>query len=333
MANRACPLSRSRDVLTLHCQDGKVLPESDDLPEKAVWIDLLNPTREEELHLEAQLGVLIPTREDMEEIETSSRLYVENGTAFMTAQVAFYGGHAFLQSGPVTFCLVNKRLVTVRYIDPASFAIFCGHIEKQPVLATDGVTTFLNLIDVIIDRTADLIEKTEDNVDAVSKAIFRVKREAKLENALIEIGNAQNSIAKIRDSLVSLARLVTFAHSLDDSVLGESDGALRDTRVRLRTMGQDVASLSDHASYITGNMSFLLDAALGLISVEQNNVMKLISVVSVIFLPLTLIASIYGMNFVDMPFLKDPAAFGWTIAAMIVIAAGLIWWLRSRRWI
>ncbi|MEI9906386.1 MAG: magnesium transporter CorA family protein [Asticcacaulis sp.] len=320
-------------MLTLHGQDGKIMAAGDDLPDAAVWIDLLEPTREEELRLESQLGVMIPTREDMEEIETSSRLYVENNAAYMTAQVAFFGGHAFLQSGPVTFCLVKTRLVTVRYIEPASFAIFCGHIEKQPVLAGDGITAFLNLVDVIIDRTADLIEKTEDNIDAVSKAIFRAKRETKLEAALIDIGNAQNSIAKIRDSLVSLARLTSFAHALDDAVLGEKDGALHDTRARLRTMSQDVASLSDHASYITGNMSFLLDAALGLISVEQNNVMKLISVVSVIFLPLTLIASIYGMNFVDMPFLKDPQAFWWTIGSMLVIAAGLIWWLRSRRWI
>ena len=320
-------------MLKLHCRDGKMIPDGDTLPAIAVWVDLLNPTREEELKLESQLGVLIPTREDMEEIETSSRLYVENNAAYMTAQVAYYGGEEHLQAGPVTFCLVAGRLVTVRYVDPASFAIFCGHIEKQPVLTTDGVSTFLNLLDVIIDRTADLIEKIEDNVDAVSKAIFRTRREIKLEAALVDIGSSQNAIAKIRDSLVSLARLTTFAHSLDDKVLGENDGALRDTRARLRTMSQDVASLSDHVSYITGNMSFLLDAALGLISVEQNNVMKLISVVSVIFLPLTLIASIYGMNFVDMPFLKSPTAFWWTIISMFAIAVGLIWWLRSRRWI
>ena len=320
-------------MLTLHCQDGKAVPQGDDLPETAVWIDLYHPTRDEELRLESQLGVMIPTREDMEEIETSSRLFVENGAAFMTAQVAFFGGQAFLQSGPVTFCLVKKRLVTVRYIDPASFAIFCGHIEKQPVLSTDGVTTFLNLIDVIIDRTADLIEKTEDNVDAVSKAIFRTKRETKLEGALIEIGSAQNSIAKIRDSLVSLARLVTFAHGLDDAVLGETDGQLRDTRQRLRTMSQDIASLSDHASYITGNMSFLLDAALGLISVEQNNVMKLISVVSVIFLPLTLIASVYGMNFVHIPWSSGPHAFLWMLVLMAAVAGGIMVWLRQWRWL
>ncbi|MEI9905043.1 MAG: CorA family divalent cation transporter [Asticcacaulis sp.] len=234
-------------MLTLHTQSGKAVAEADDLPPGSVWIDLYNPSRDEELRLEGLLGVMIPTQEDMAEIETSSRLYVENNAAYMTAQVAFSAVSHCCNPAPVTFCLVKKRLVTVRYIEPASFAIFCGHIEKQPVLAGDGVTAFLNLLDVIIDRTADLIEKTEQNVDAVSKAIFRVKRETKLEEALIDIGNAQNNIAKIRDSLVSLARLTAFAHSLDDAVIGLKDGALQDARARLRTMSQDVASLSDHA--------------------------------------------------------------------------------------
>ncbi len=298
-----------------------------------VWCDLYNPTREEEVGLERELGVPLPTREDMDEIETSSRLYLENGAAFMTAQVAFFGGQERLQAQPVTFVLVKNRLVTIRYIDPASFSILCGHAAKSPGMMATGQSTFLSLLEVIIDRTADLIEKTEDRIDAVSRSIFRTKRETGLEDALIEIGEAQHAIAKIRDSLVSLARLTSFAHNLDAEVVGLRDGELIDFRDRLRTMSQDVASLSDHASYITGNMSFLLDAALGLISVEQNNVMKLISVVSVIFLPLTLIASVYGMNFEDMPFLHDRTAFYWCIALMAGTAAALIWWLRSRRWI
>ncbi len=298
-----------------------------------VWCDLYNPTREEEVKLEAELGVPLPTREDMDEIETSSRLYLEKGSAFMTAQVAFFGGQQRLQSGPVTFALVKNRLVTIRYIDPASFKIVCGHAAKEPGTMATGQSTFLSLIEVIIDRTADLIEKTEDRIDAVSHAIFRTKRETRLEDALVEIGDAQNTIARLRDSLVSLARLTAFAHGLEADVVGLHDGDLVDFRDRLRTMSQDVASLSDHASYITGNMSFLLDAALGLISVEQNNVMKVISVVSVIFLPLTLIASVYGMNFEDMPFLHDKGAFYGCIGLMAAVAGGLLWWLRSRRWI
>jgi len=320
-------------VLILHKPDQIGTATGPALGAGIVWCDLFNPTREEELTLEAELGVPLPTREDMDEIEASSRLYLEKGAAFMTAQVAFFGGQPRLQAEPVTFVLVKDRLVTIRYVDPASFGILCGHAAKEPAMMVNGPSTFLSLLEVIVDRTADLIEKTEDRIDGVSRGIFRTKRETRLEDALIEIGDVQNTIAKIRDSLVSLARLTAFAHNLDAEVVGLRDGDLIDFRDRLRTLSQDVTSLSDHTSYITGNMSFLLDAGLGLISVEQNNVMKLISVVSVIFLPLTLIASIYGMNFEDMPFLHAKGAFYWCMGSMIATAGGLIWWLRSRRWL
>jgi magnesium transporter len=320
-------------VLILHKPDQIGTASGPALGAGIVWCDLYNPTREEELRLEAELGVSLPTREDMQEIEASSRLYLEDGAAIMTAVIVLSDGQTRPRSEPVTFVLVKNRLVTVRYVDPPSFGVLCSHAGRDPGLMATGQAAFLGLLDVIVDRTADLIEKTEDRIDAVSRGIFRTQRETRLEAALIEIGDVQNTIARIRDSLVSLARLTTYAHNLDAEVVGLRDGDLIDFRNRLRTLGQDVASLSDHASYITGNMSFLLDAALGLISVEQNNVMKLISVVSVIFLPLTLIASIYGMNFDGIPFLHAKGAFYGCIGLMAATAAGLIWWLRSRRWL
>jgi magnesium transporter len=302
-------------------------------PDTAVWVDLFQPTREEELAMEATLGVLLPTREDMAEIEASSRLYTEDGAAFMTAQVAFFGGEQHLQSGPVTFVLARGRLVTIRYIDPASFSIFADHIDKSPVLCLDGPTAFLNLLDVIIDRTADLIERTQGAIDELSRSIFTPRRKGRLEDVLMLLGNAQNDIVKIRDSLVTFARLTAFAAGLDSALThgAKSDG--KEYHDRLHTMSQDVASLSDHATYVSGNIAFLLDAALGLINVEQNSVMKVISVTSVVFLPLTLIASIYGMNFDHMPFLHDRDAFWASIVIMAVIAVALIWWFRAKRWV
>ena len=305
----------------------------DDVNDHAVWIDLLNPTREEELGLEAKLGVPLPTREDMAEIETSSRLYMEAGGAFMTALVTFFGGEDHLQTGPITFVLVGGRLVTIRYVDPASFSIFADHLEKQPGLCSSGPATFLNLLDVLIDRTADLIEKTGASIDALSKAIFRPKRQEKLEDVLNQLGMAQNDIAKIRDSLVSLARLTAYAAGLERDVIALKGEEARDYHDRLRIMSQDVTSLSDHASYVTGNITFLLDAALGMINLEQNNIVKLISITSVIFLPLTLIASIYGMNFEAMPGLHNPEAFWIVVVLMLIITGGLLWWFKQRRWI
>lgn len=320
-------------MLTLHTQGHHVTAGPEHFSPAVTWLDLYNPTRDEELRLEGHLGVFLPTREDMDEIEASSRLYLEDGAAFMTAQVAFFGGASQLQSGPVTFVLTGGRLVTIRYIEPASFKIFTDQIEKQPNQCVDGPTTFLNLIDIIIDRTADLIEKTSHSIDQLSKEVFTTRRTTKLENVLIRLGAAQNDIAKVRDSLVSLARLTAFAAGLDRQVVGfRKVTELREFHDRLRTMSHDVTSLNDHSSHVTAHIAFLLDAALGLINVEQNNIVKVISIVSAIFLPLTLIASIYGMNFDHMPFLHKPYAFEAVCGLMVTIIVGMLSYFKARRW-
>lgn len=320
-------------MLILHSQGFHLEAEAGDFDPHTTWIDLYNPTRDEELKLEAQLGVLLPTREDMAEIETSSRLYIQDGAAFMTAQVAFFGGLSQLQSGPVTFVLTGGRLVTIRYIEPASFKIFSDQLEKQPGHCVDGPMTFLNLIDIIIDRTADLIEKTSHSIDELSKEVFNPRRRTQLETVLIRLGAAQNDIAKVRDSFVSLARLIGFAAGLEHQVVGFRKATeLKEFHDRLRTMSQDVASLNDHSSQVTAHIAFLLDAALGLINVEQNNIVKLISIVSAIFLPLTLIASIYGMNFDHMPFLHQPFAFEAVCTLMIAIIIAMLAYFKARRW-
>lgn len=304
-----------------------------DVDDAAVWLDLLNPSREEELALEARLGLLLPTREDMAEIEASSRLYLEGDAAFMTAQIAFFGGFDHLQSGPVTFVLAKGRLITIRYIEPTSFRLFADHIERQPHVCVTATEAFLGLLDVLVDRTADLIEKTSDDVDELSRTIFQVRRTKRLEQVLNELGGLQNDIARIRDSLLSLTRLSGFAAGLERIITGLKGEEERDYHERLRTMTQDLVSLSDHATYVTGNITFLLDAALGFINLEQNNIVRLISITSVIFLPLTLIASIYGMNFDAMPGLHSPPAFWIVVGLMMAIALGLMWWFKQRRWL
>jgi len=307
--------------------------EAGDVDDSAVWLDLLEPARDEELALEARLGLALPTQEDMVEIESSSRLYIDQDAAFMTAQIAFYGGLDHLQSGPVTFVLSKDWLITIRYIRPTSFRLFGDQIERQPHICANSTEVFLALLDVLIDRTADLIEKTSDDVDALSRTIFQPRRTKRLEHVLNDLGGLQNDIARIRDSLLSLTRLSVFAAGLERGITGLKGEEDREYDERLRTMAQDLVSLSDHATYVTGNITFLLDAALGFINLEQNNIVRLISITSVIFLPLTLIASIYGMNFDAMPGLHSPPAFWVVVAIMVSIAGGLLWWFKLRRWL
>ncbi|MFN3228571.1 MAG: magnesium/cobalt transporter CorA [Asticcacaulis sp.] len=297
------------------------------MPHDTVWIELISPDRNEELCVEQALGVLLPTREEMAEIEASSRLYQEDGATFMTANVLYTADGERLTAGPVTFVLCGERLVTIRYFEPRAFNMFIAQASRQPSLCPTGAQTLLNLVDAIVDRTADLLEKTAQEVEQISTAIFTRKRTTRFDEVLSQLGRAQNDNAKIRDSLVSLARLISFA-GLDDSI-----GEVKDTRDYLKTLGRDVQSLTDHASYVSGNVTFLLDAALGLINIEQNSIIKIFSVAAVAFLPPTLIASVYGMNFHHMPELSQPWGYPLAVGLMVLSAVVPLWWFRTRGWL
>ena len=289
------------------------------LPEDAVWIDLLRPTREEELAVEKAIGVQIPTRDEMSEIETSSRLYQENGATFMTAAVLTHATTDFPLLAPVTFVLVGERLVTVRYAEPSAFAAFIGQFERQPCGFAGG-EAFLELLDAIVDRAADILEAVQAEVEEASQEVFRRARKGGFRPVLTQLGHAQMVSAKARASLASLARLISFAN------LAQQLERVRGLREHLRSLQRDVQSLTDHAAYVSANITFLLDAALGLINIEQNAIGKIFSVMTVLFLPATLIASIYGMNFEHMPeldwLLGYPMALGLMATSML---AGFSW--------
>lgn len=305
------------------------LPERSDI----VWIDLLHPTRDEELEVEQWLDLSLPTREDMSQLEDSSRLYEESDAAFLTAEVAFFGGESRLKSEPVTFVLGRGKLVTIRYIEPHSFGLFAEAAARRPALCATGATALANLMEVLVDRTAELIDKASRTVDELSRQIFDRRRRLRLEALLIRLGDVQNDMAKVRNSLASLTRLTTFATTLEARVVGLGGRPLSAWRDHIRTLNRDLVALGDHASYVTGNIGFLLNAALGLINIEQNKIVKVISITSAIFLPLTLIASIYGMNFAWMPALHQPWGFWAVISVMAVIVVGLLSWMKAHRWL
>ncbi|MDC7684751.1 magnesium transporter CorA family protein [Asticcacaulis sp. BYS171W] len=303
-----------------------------DITPEMVWIDLYNPDREEEHYVEGVVDLNLPTREDMEEIEFSSRLYIDKGAAFMTALLAFHGGQDNLQSGPVTFVLHEDHLITIRYIDPKSFSIFADRVVRQPDLCSYPAEAFGNLLDVLIDRTADLLERASGMVEGISSRIFAPKKGRNLEKVLRELGGCQSDTARIRDSLVSLGRLLLYARGLPLDLIGTKD-AYDAFHEHLRTLEKDVASLNDHAGFVSGNIAYLHEAALGMINLEQNTTIKIVSVASVAFLPPTLIASLYGMNFEYMPELHQPWAYPVVVGAMIASAVGPLVWFRIKGWL
>jgi len=307
-----------------------LLQDSDNV----VWADLLNPTKEEEATIETWLGVAIPTREEMEEIEISSRLYVEDGAYFMTATLPAQTEVDDPLMSPVTFVLAGTRLITVRYHEPRAFKTFPQRAEKVVMGCTSGDTILIGLLEAIVDRLADILERAGRDIEAISRDIFQAtstkvsKRNRDFQELLKGIGRKEDIASSVRDSLISLQRLAGFfAHASTRTKMS------KDTKARIKTLSRDVLSLADHATFLSQKISFLLDATLGMISIEQNAIIKIFSVAAVIFLPPTLVASIYGMNFDIIPELKWHFGYPFGIAMMVLSAILPYWYFRRRGWL
>jgi magnesium transporter len=302
--------------------------------ERVVWIDLLHPTKEEEDSVEQLIGVGIPTREEMEEIEISSRLYAENGAYVMTATLPAQADGDRPEMLPVTFVLAGTRLVTVRYHEPRAFQTFPLRAEKADMGCTSGETILISLLEAIVDRLADVLERASREVVDISHDIFQStekkasKRDRDFQEILQRIGSKEDLVSKIQDSLLTLQRLSGFLAN----VVGKDING-KDVRARVKTLSRDVISLSDHASFQTQKITFLLDATLGMINIQQNAIIKIVSVAAVVFLPPTLVASVYGMNFEIMPELKWFIGYPMALGLMVVSAVLPFWFFRRKGWL
>jgi magnesium transporter len=305
------------------------------LPKSAVWIDLDRPSDEEEQALERLLKLDLPTADEMKDIEPSSRLYVENGATYMTAGVLWGVDTGAPEVTPITFVLSNGRLITIRYAEPRTFRTVAAYIQTQPDLCNSGVTTLITLLEGIIDRTAEVLEKVGASVDQVAKEILERKRRAKrkmastggLEEALDAISVDHNVTVKARESLVSLGRMIGFL------ALTEQVRTNKESREHVKSLARDAASLTDHATFIASNINFLLDASLGLINLEQNQIIKIFSVAAVCLMRRTLVASSYGMNFEHMPELRWLLGYPYALGLMVVSAIIPFVYFKRKGWL
>jgi len=302
-------------------------------PEAAVWIDLVTPTVQEDRVVEGLLGIAVPTREEMQEIEVSSRLYVENGARYMTATLMCQSDTATPKTTAVTFILSGHRLCTVRYDDPRPFALVENKLARSCVAGITGEMVMMELLDAVIDRCADILERAGADVDQVSHDIFEPEHErhghAKQYSQILQaIGRKGDLTSKVRESLVSIGRVVTFLSAVMEGVKWS-----KDMREQLKTMQRDVASLTDHASYLSNKITFVLDAMLGVVNLEQNNIIKLFSVMAVVLMPPTLIASIYGMNFKMMPELEWVHGYPMALVMMLMAAVLPYFLFKWKKWL
>src|SRR5215475_5444396 len=303
------------------------------LPETAVWIDLFNPTPEEDKAVARLAGIAVPTREDMQEIEISSRLYIEHGARYMTATLMCQSDTDMPKTTAVTFILAGHRLVTVRYDEPKPFALVENKLARNCSPTITGEMVLMELLDAVIDRCADILERIGADVDVVSHDIFEPESERhgnsrRYSQILIAIGRKGDLTSKVRESLVSIGRLVTFLSAVIEGVKWS-----KDMREQLKTQQRDVGSLTDHASYLSNKITFVLDAMLGVVNLEQNNIIKLFSVMAVVLMPPTLIASIYGMNFKIMPELEWQHGYPFALVAMVLAAIVPYWIFKWKKWL
>lgn len=296
-------------------------------PAGAAWYDLFNPTPEEDRFVGESLGIDIPTREEMQDIEPSARLYKEAGAEFMTMTAMTSLDTDAPVKSPVTFVLRENVLVTVRYADPKPFKLFLiratkpGGLMSGGLLSGGGEAVMLGLIEAFIDRLAQVLETASDEIDHISHEVFRSRRDKRapqdLQSMIERIGRKGELLTLARESLLSILRLTSF-HQAG----GEGKKAIAALKQEAKTLQRDATALADHAAYLSNKVNFLLDATLGLINLEQNQIIKIFTVASVAFLPPTLVASIYGMNFDFMPELKW--AFGYPLAVMIMVASAIL---------
>ncbi len=303
------------------------------IPDTALWIDLKDPSPSDVERAERFLGIVAPTKEEMQEIEASSRVYQEDGGLFMTTSVVSKTETENPEAAAVTFVLARDRLLTIRYSEPMPFNTFPARAERQTGLWSSADVLLTGLLEAVVDRTADILERVGADVDASSREAFdKPRRGQPLENAdfqrlLAKLGRQNDIIGKVRESLIGIGRILTFLSTAYDQKPS------KEMKAHLKTLARDVASLADHTNFLSNKVTFLLDAILGMINLEQNRIIKILSVAATVFLPPTLFASIWGMNFEHMPELAQPWAYPVALGVIVVSAIIPAIFFKWRGWL
>jgi magnesium transporter len=307
------------------------------LPPEIVWIDLLNPEASETAFVEKTTSLAVPSPDELSEIESSSRLRARDGALYLSLPLIYTAEPDEPMSTPVGFVLTRDRLITVRFAELPSFASFADRTLAPESPRVTGAGIFIELLEAIVDRLADALERSASELDSLSHRLFRAgptsplsrRRsigEADLRVILRRVGHNGDLTSKIRDSLLGIARIVPFVLTL------AADWLPHELKPRLETLRQDIASLNDYDAHLLNKVQLLLDGTLGLINIDQNNIIKVLTIVSVVGVPPTLVASMYGMNFKHMPELDWAWGYPYGLALIALSAILPLLWFKWRGW-
>lgn len=306
----------------------------------AVWIDLVAPTDDERARVERETKVRLPTKAAIEEIESSSRVFVEAGAYYLSTPVLETSDCLTGSVTVIGFVLSSTRLVTLRFSSIAAFDAVAASLSSAPDLSPSDV--FLKVMETLVDRIADALEHANAELERISHAAFRVEGEGRslpakasgaLRQALRKLGRMADGLSHVRGTLLGLGRIAAFLPERK----GQGEGGVASASVtidggRAAVIRGDIASLNDYQAHLSNNLQFLLDATLGFINIEQNDIVKVLTVVSVVGVPPVLIAGIYGMNFKLMPELGWSFGYPYALALIVVSALVPVAWLKWRGW-
>jgi magnesium transporter len=327
---------RGNDMLRVYRDTGGFLAgASTDLPGEIIWMDLLNPTSDESHFVEARAHVRVPSKEALSEIESSSRLMVESGTIYMSTPMVARGDTADAFLSPLGLILTKDVLVTVRFEETSGFDAVVDLIRRDEALRT-STGVFTALLEALVDRGADVLERLAGELDKVSRLVFRgdigkrqhtVRSNAALRRVLSRVGSTGDRLAIARDVLLGLSRIAPFVLNLGHAWI------VPEFEARLNAVSKDIASLNDFEAHVSNKVQFLLDAILGFITVEQKDLFEVLTVVSVVGIPPTVVAGIYGMNFKFMPELAWQWGYPFGLALIALSAFIPFLWFKWRGWI
>lgn len=297
---------------------------------EAIWLDVYRPMPEQIAAVEA-LGIPVLSLEDMEEIEMSNRLYQEDGLDIMTAVLPGLSTTKEAMAGPVTFVLAPGRLVTLRYHAPRPFETFADRADKSTTGCGDPVRLFLGLVEEIVARMADLLEGVGTTLDSVARDVHGPEGNLpieKLRSVLSDLGRQGEAVSRVRLTLLTLDRMLGFF-----AVTGAKRDGSKAVQTAIKAHLRDIKALEVHGDFLGGRIALITDVTLGMVNLSQNATIRIVSVVAVIFLPPTLIASIYGMNFARMPELAW--GYGYPMALGLMVAAAVFTYLffKWRDWL
>jgi magnesium transporter len=299
---------------------------------QCTWIDLVDPSEEERARVAKTFGLRVPTREDLGEIEASSRLQVEDGILYMTAPLILSQANEVWVPTPAGFVLAKHVLLTVRYVPSPFFDTVVkeigGHETFEPALA------FVRILEELVDHAADLLEGSGVDLDEASHVIFRPGKPAKLSHEtsmlrqlMIRTGRTSERMARIHYTLVCLDRMAKFSQERG------RDWIAHNLCADLQAVSSDIASLVQFAEGLVSRVQLLQDAATGIINIDQNDVMKVLTIASVVGVPPVLVVGIYGMNFKYMPEYDWSWGYPYALAMIVLTALLPLIWFKWKDWI